>query len=164
MFKRSCIFDHIFVKMEISTVARNRKAFHQFHIIDNYEAGISLYGSEVKSIREGNVSLKESYVVIRRGEAWLRGVHIAAYSNTGYTGHELVRDRKLLLHRNEIRKINSKLAEKGLTAVPTKLYFKNGKIKVEIGLAKGKKLHDKRDTKKRRDVERDIKRALSYKP
>ena len=108
MFKRSCIFDHIFVKMEISTVARNRKAFHQFHIIDNYEAGISLYGSEVKSIREGNVSLKESYVVIRRGEAWLRGVHIAAYSNTGYMGHELVRDRKLLLHRNEIRKINSK--------------------------------------------------------
>ena len=118
-------------------------------------------GSEVKSIREGNASLKESYVYIRKGEAWLKGAHIASYSHTGIEGHELVRDRKLLLHKKEISRIGSKLAEKGLTAVPTKLYFKGGLIKLEIGLAKGKKLYDKRESKKKRDVERDIKRAMS---
>ena len=149
--------------MEIKTVATNRKAFHEYHILETHEAGIQLMGSEVKSIREGNVSLKESYVLIRKGEAWLKGVHIASYSHTGIEGHELVRDRKLLLHKKEISRIGSKLAEKGLTAVPTKLYFKGGLIKLEVGLAKGKKLHDKRDSKKKRDVERDIQRALSQK-
>ena len=98
--------------------------------------------------------------MINKGEAWLRGFHIAAYSNTGYDGHELTRNRKLLLHKKEIKKIESKLAEKGLTAVPTKLYFKKSFIKLELGLAKGKKLHDKRDTKKKRDIERDIQRAM----
>ena len=149
--------------MEIKTVATNRKAFHEYHILETHEAGIQLMGSEVKSIREGNVSLKESYVLIRKGEAWLKGAHIASYSHTGIEGHELVRDRKLLLHKKEISRIGSKLAEKGLTAVPTKLYFKGGLIKLEVGLAKGKKLHDKRDSKKKRDVERDIQRALSQK-
>jgi SsrA-binding protein len=147
--------------MEIKTVATNRKAYHEYHILETYEAGIQLMGSEVKSIREGNISLKESYVLIRAGEAWLKGAHIASYSHTGIEGHELIRDRKLLLHKKEISRIGSKLAEKGLTAVPTKLYFKGGLIKLELGLAKGKKLHDKRDTKKKRDVERDIQRALS---
>jgi SsrA-binding protein len=147
--------------MEIKTVATNRKAYHEYHILETYEAGIQLMGSEVKSIREGNISLKESYVLIRAGEAWLKGAHIASYSHTGIEGHELIRDRKLLLHKKEISRIGSKLAEKGLTAVPTKLYFKGGLIKLEFGLAKGKKLHDKRDTKKKRDVERDIQRALS---
>ncbi len=147
--------------MEIKTVATNRKAFHEYHILETHEAGIQLMGSEVKSIREGNVSLKESYVLIRKGEAWLKGAHIASYSHTGIEGHELIRDRKLLLHKKEISRIGSKLAEKGLTAVPTKLYFKGGLIKLEVGLAKGKKLHDKRDSKKKRDVERDIQRALS---
>jgi SsrA-binding protein len=131
--------------------------------LDTYEAGIQLMGSEVKSIREGNASLKESYILIRKGEAWLKGAHIASYSHTGIEGHELVRDRKLLLHKKEISRIGSKLAEKGLTAIPTKLYFKGGLIKIELGLAKGKKLHDKRDTKKKRDVQRDIQRALSQK-
>ncbi|MEC9050738.1 MAG: SsrA-binding protein SmpB [Candidatus Neomarinimicrobiota bacterium] len=149
--------------MEIKTVATNRKAFHEYHILETHEAGIQLMGSEVKSIREGNVSLKESYVLIREGEAWLKGAHIASYSYTGIDGHELIRDRKLLLHKKEISRIGSKLAEKGLTAVPTKLYFKGGLIKLEVGLAKGKKLHDKRDSKKKRDVERDIQRALSQK-
>ena len=149
--------------MEIKTVATNRKAFHEYHILETHEAGIQLIGSEVKSIREGNVSLKESYVLIREGEAWLKGAHIASYSHTGIDGHELIRDRKLLLHKKEISRIGSKLAEKGLTAVPTKLYFKGGLIKLEVGLAKGKKLHDKRDSKKKRDVERDIQRALSQK-
>lgn len=146
--------------MEIKIVATNRKAFHEYHILETFEAGMQLLGSEVKSIREGNASLKESYVLIRKGEAWLKGAHIAAYSHTGFEGHESIRDRKLLLHKREILRIESKLAEKGLTAVPTKLYFKGGRAKLEIGLAKGKKLHDKRDTKKKRDVERDIQRAL----
>ena len=149
--------------MEIKIVATNRKAFHEYHILETHEAGIQLMGSEVKSIREGNVSLKESYVLIRKGEAWLKGAHIASYSHTGIEGREFIRDRKLLLHKKEISRIGSKLAEKGLTAVPTKLYFKGGLIKLEVGLAKGKKLHDKRDSKKKRDVERDIQRALSQK-
>lgn len=146
--------------MENTIVATNRKAYHEYHILEQFEAGLQLKGSEVKSIREGKASLKQSYVLIRKGEAWLKGSHIASYSHTGFEGHEPVRDRKLLLHKREIQKIKSKLAEKGLTAVPTKLYFKGGYIKLEFGLAKGKKLYDKRDSKKKRDVERDIKRAL----
>ena len=146
--------------MKNSVVATNRKAFHEYHILETFEAGLELRGSEVKSIREGKASLKQAYILIRKGEAWLRGTHIPSYSHTGFEGHEPVRDRKLLLHKKEIQKINSKLAEKGLTAVPTKLYFQGGLIKLEFGLAKGKKLYDKRDTKKKRDVERDIQRAL----
>ena len=146
--------------MENIVVATNRKAFHEYHILETFEAGVQLRGSEVKSIREGKASLKQAYILIRKGEAWLRGTHIPTYSHTGFEGHEPVRDRKLLLHIKEIQRINSKLAEKGLTAVPTKLYFKGGLIKLEFGLAKGKKLYDKRDTKKKRDVERDIQRAL----
>jgi len=146
--------------MKNTVVANNKKAFHEYHILETYEAGVQLKGSEVKSIREGKVSLKESYVLIRKGEAWLRGAHIASYSHTGFEGHELVRNRKLLLHKKEINRISSKLAEKGLTAVPTKLYLKSGLIKLEFGLEKGKKLHDKRESKKKRDVERDIQRAL----
>ena len=147
--------------MENTVVATNRKAFHEYHILETFEAGVQLRGSEVKSIREGKASLKQAYILIRKGEAWLTGSHIASYSHTGFEGHEPVRDRKLLLHKKEIQKIGSKLAEKGLTAVPTKMYFKGGLIKLEFGLAKGKKLYDKRETKKKRDVERDIQRALS---
>ena len=147
--------------MENTIVATNRKAFHEYHILETFEAGVQLKGSEVKSIREGKASLKQAYILIRKGEAWLKGSHIASYSHTGSEGHEPIRDRKLLLHKKEIQRIGSKLAEKGLTAVPTKLYFKGGLIKLEFGLAKGKKLYDKRETKKKRDVERDIQRALS---
>ncbi len=147
--------------MENTVVATNRKAFHEYHILETFEAGVQLKGSEVKSIREGKASLKQGYILIRKGEAWLKGSHIASYSHTGSEGHEPVRNRKLLLHKKEIQRIGSKLAEKGLTAVPTKLYFKGGLIKLEFGLAKGKKLYDKRETKKKRDVERDIQRALS---
>jgi len=146
--------------MKNTVVANNKKAFHEYHILETYEAGVQLRGSEVKSIREGKASLKESYVLVRKGEAWLRGAHISSYSHTGFEGHTAVRNRKLLLHKKEIQKISSKLAEKGLTAVPTKLYLKNGLIKLEFGLARGKKLHDKRESKKKRDVERDIQRAL----
>ena len=147
--------------MEKSIVSTNRKAYHEFQIIEILEAGLELLGSEVKSLREGKASLKESYIKIRKGQAWMVGVHISAYSHTGFSGHEPLRDRRLLLHKNEIYKINQKLSEKGLTALPLKLYFnKQGWLKVEIGLAKGKKLYDKRDTKKRRDIERDIQREM----
>ena len=144
-----------------SIVSTNRKAYHEFQIIEILEAGLELLGSEVKSLREGKASLKESYIKIMKGQAWMVGVHISAYSHTGFSGHEPLRDRRLLLHKNEIYKINQKLSEKGLTALPLKLYFnKQGWLKVEIGLAKGKKLYDKRDTKKRRDIERDIQREM----
>ena len=146
--------------MKNTTIAKNRKAFHEYTINETYEAGIQLKGSEVKSIREGKASLKQSYIVIRRKEAWLKGCHIASYSHTGFEGHDTIRNRKLLLHKYEISRIENKLAEKGLTAIPTKLYFKGGIIKLEFGLAKGKKLYDKRATKKKRDVERDIQRAM----
>tara|TARA_B100000214_G_scaffold148925_1_gene106516 strand:+ start:295 stop:744 length:450 start_codon:yes stop_codon:yes gene_type:complete len=149
--------------MENIVVATNRKAFHEYHILEEFEAGIKLKGSEVKSIREGKASLKQAYVLIRKGEAWLKGSHIASYSHTGFIGHDPVRNRKLLLHKREIQKIDSKLAEKGLTAVPIKLYFKGGLIKLEFGLAKGKKLYDKRSAKKKRDAERDIQRAIKDK-
>ena len=144
-----------------SIVSTNRKAYHEFQIIEVLEAGLELLGSEVKSLREGKASLKESYIKIRKGQAWMVGVHISAYSHTGFSGHEPLRDRRLLLHKNEIYKINQKLSEKGLTALPLKLYFnKRGWLTVEVGLAKGKKLYDKRDTKKRRDIERDIQRQM----
>ena len=146
--------------MKKTVVSTNRKAYHEFHILENFEAGIQLKGSEVKSIREGSVSLKQSYIVTRKGEAWINALHIPSYSHTGYDGHDPLRNRKLLLHKREILKIDAKLAEKGLTAVPTKLYFKGGLVKIELGLAKGKKLYDKRAAKKKKDVERDIQRAL----
>ena len=128
--------------MKKTVVSTNRKAYHEFHILENFEAGIQLKGSEVKSIREGSVSLKQSYIVTRKGEAWIKALHIPSYSHTGYDGHDPLRNRKLLLHKREILKIDAKLAEKGLTAVPTKLYFKGGLVKIELGLAKGKKLYD----------------------
>ena len=147
--------------MEKSTVSTNRKAYHEFQIIETFEAGIELLGSEVKSLREGNASLGESYGLIKKGQAWLVGMHISTYSHTGFRGHEPVRKRRLLLHKNEILKINQKLAEKGLTSVPLKVYFNNrGWLKVEIGLARGKKLYDKRETKKRRDIEKEINREM----
>ena len=149
--------------MNNPVIATNRKAFHEYNILEKFEAGIKLKGSEVKSIREGKASLKQSYILIKKGEAWLRGSHIAQYSHTGFEGHDPVRNRKLLLHKREIQKIDTRLAEKGLTAIPTKLYFKGGFIKLEFGLAKGKKLYDKRDAKKKRDVERDIQRAMRRK-
>ena len=126
--------------MEKSTVSTNRKAFHEFQIIETFEAGIELLGSEVKSLREGNASLKESYILIKKGQAWLIGAHISAYSHTGFIGHDPVRKRRLLLHKNEILKIGQKIAEKGLTAVPLKLYFNdNGIAKLLIGLGRAEK-------------------------
>jgi SsrA-binding protein len=147
--------------MDNQVVATNRKAFHEFHILDTYEAGIELLGSEVKSLREGNANIKEAYVVIRKGQAWVIGVHINPYSHTGSEGHAPVRNRRLLLHKREIAKVQASLDQKGLTAVPLKIYFNSkGRAKLEIGLAKGKKTFDKKDAIKERDIKRDAQREL----
>lgn len=146
--------------MKENIISQNRKAFHEFHILDKFEAGIELTGSEVKSLREGKGNLKDAYVVIRKNEAMLTHAHISPYSHTGYQGHDPQRDRKLLLNRREIRKLNQQTAEKGLTIVPLKLYFKGSWIKVEIALAKGKKTYDKKEALKQKDIHRETAREM----
>ena len=136
-------------------IADNRKAFFDYHILDTFEAGIVLGGTEVKGIREGKANLRDSYARVESGEVWLYNVHINAYSHRGYADHDPKRKRKLLLHRAEIRKLIGKTVERGLTLVPTRMYFKNGRVKVAIALAKGKQLHDKRETIKRRETDRE---------
>src|SRR5436190_2527025 len=126
-------------------VAENRKAFHDYHIVETFEAGVALQGTEVKSIREGRVNLRDSYARVENGEVFIYNVHISAYSHRGYADHEPTRRRKLLLHRQEIRKLIGKTVEKGMTLVPIKVYFKNNRIKVAVSLAKGKQAHDKRE-------------------
>lgn len=141
-------------------IAENRKAFHDYHIIETFEAGIVLVGTEVKSIREGSANLRDSFARLEDGEVWLYNVHINPYSHRGYTEHEPTRKRKLLLHRQEIRKLIGKTVERGMTLVPTRLYFKNGHVKVSLALAKGKQAHDKRETLKRRDIDRETRAAV----
>jgi SsrA-binding protein len=141
-------------------IADNRKAFHDYHVIDTWEAGVALLGTEVKSIREGRVNLRDSYARIDNGEVWLQNVHIGPYSHTGYSSHEERRQRKLLLHRDEIRKLTGQVAQKGLTLVPLKMYFKNGRVKVALALVKGKQAHDKRETLRRREVDRETRAAV----
>jgi len=141
--------------------ASNRKAYHEYHILDKYEAGIELFGTEVKSLREAQANLKESYVIVRKNQAWISGMHINRYSNTGHEGHDPIRNRRLLLNKREILKIKQSIEQKGLTVVPLKLYFsQNGWAKVEIGLAKGKKIFDKKSSIKERDIKRDMQREL----
>jgi SsrA-binding protein len=140
-------------------IADNRKAFFDYHILETFEAGIALLGTEVKGIREGKANLRDSYARVEKGEVWLYNVHILPYSHRGYADHDPKRRRKLLLHREEIRKLIGKTVEKGLTLVPTRLYFKNGRIKVGIALARGKQAHDKRETIRRREIDRET-RAL----
>ena len=142
-------------------VAVNRKARHDYFILDSFECGIVLTGTEIKSVRAGNLNLKDSYASIENGELWLYGVHISPYEKGTYYNHEPERDRKLLLHRQEIIRLNSKTREKGLTLVPLSVYIKDGKrAKVELGLAKGRTTHDKRDMIADRDAKRDIARAV----
>jgi SsrA-binding protein len=143
-----------------TNIAENRKAFHDYHILDTWEAGLVLLGTEVKSIREGRVNLRDSYARIENGEVWLANVNISAYSHRGYADHEPLRQRKLLMHRDEIRKLIGKTVEKGMTLVPLRMYFKDGRIKVAIGLAKGKKDYDKRETIKRRETDRETRAAI----
>ena len=146
--------------MTIKTVTTNKKAYHNFHIGDSMEAGIALMGSEIKSIRDGRVNLSDSYVRPEDGELWLVNAHIARYECSSYMCHEPTRRRRLLLHRRQIEELASKVNERGLTVVPTRLYLKGGLAKVEIALAKGKKLYDKRDAISRRENERELGRVL----
>ena len=144
--------------MEIKVVATNRKASHEYFLFERYEAGLVLQGSEIKSIRAGQVSLAEAYVSLDGREAWLVDAHIAPYEQASIFGHAPRRPRKLLLHRPEIRRLWNEVRQKGVTIVPLRIYLKNGRAKLEIAVAKGKKLYDKRETIARRDSERDIER------
>ena len=141
-------------------VATNREAYHNFHIMETVECGIALTGTEVKSVREGRCNLKDSYGQVRQGEAWLLNAHISPYSHGNRENHEPTRTRKLLLHKKEIDKLQGKAQEKGLTLVPTKMYLKNGRVKIELAVAKGKKLYDKRETEKRREADREARAVM----
>jgi SsrA-binding protein len=144
--------------MEIKTVATNRKASHEYFLMEKFEAGIALQGSEIKSIRAGQISLAEAYVRVDGREAWLVDAHVAPYEQAGIYNHEPRRSRKLLLHRKEIRHLWNEVRQKGVTIVPLRVYIKEGRAKVEIAVAKGKKLYDKRETIAKRDTQREIER------
>jgi SsrA-binding protein len=141
-------------------IADNRKAGHDFHLLEQFEAGVALLGTEVKAIREGRVNLRDSYCKLERGEAFLLGVHIGQYSHDSHAAHDPLRPRKLLLHREELNKLLGKTAERGLTVVPLRMFFKNGRVKVTIALAKGKKIYDKRETMRRREADRETRAAV----
>lgn len=141
-------------------IADNRKALYEYVVIETFEAGIALLGTEVKGIREGRANLRDSFARVEGGEVWLYSVHINAYSHRGYANHDPRRRRKLLLHRGEIRKLIGRTTEKGLTLVPLRMYFKRGRVKVSLALAKGKKIHDKREAIRKREVERDTRAAV----
>ena len=144
-------------------IASNKKAFHDFFIEETYECGIELVGTEVKSLRAGKVNLRDSYAMIKNGEAFLCGVHISPYEQGNRFNHDAMRDRKLLLHKREIMRLLGYIQQKGLTLVPTELYFSNGRVKVELGVARGKKLYDKRESAAKRDADRIIERQMKEK-
>ena len=143
-----------------ANIAENRKAYHDFHLLETFEAGVALLGTEVKAIREGRVNLRDSFARVDGGEVFLYNVHISPYSHRGYADHEPLRKRKLLLHKNEIRKLIGKTVEKGMTLIPVRMYFKKGRVKVAISLAKGKKEYDKRETIKKRETDRETRAAI----
>src|SRR5213594_1861719 len=143
-----------------SSIAENRKAYHDYHLLEQFEAGVVLLGTEVKAIREGRVNLRDSFARVEDGEVYLYNVNISPYSHRGYAEHEPLRRRKLLLHRTEIRKLIGKTVEKGMTLVPVRLYFKDGRVKVAVSLAKGKKDYDKRETIRRREADRETRAAI----
>lgn len=149
--------------MNVKVVATNRKAKFEYFLLETFEAGISLQGSEIKSIRAGQMSLGEAYVKIDMKEAWLINAHIAPYEQANRFNHDPLRERRLLLHKKEIRKIWEAIRQKGMTVVPVEVYLKDGRAKVEIALAKGKKLYDKRDALAQRDQEREMSRSRVYK-
>jgi SsrA-binding protein len=146
--------------MSSKVIATNRKAWHEYHILDKYEGGIVLYGSEVKAIREGKANIKEAYVRFIENELFVIGMHIGKYSNEGYSTHTPIRDRKLLLHKKELLILRKMVDEKGKTLIPLSMYLKGGRVKVEFGLAQGKKMWDKRKTKMEKDVKRQVDRAM----
>jgi SsrA-binding protein len=147
----------------VKVISQNRKAYHDYHIGETVESGIALLGTEVKSLREGRANLKDSYVILKSGEAFLLNCHISPYSHGNIMNHEPLRTRKLLMHRKEIERLRSKVEGKGYTLIPLKLYFKDSFVKVEIGLARGKKLFEKRDTIKEREAKREIAKAMKQK-
>jgi SsrA-binding protein len=144
---------------EDRTVATNRRARHEYEILETVEAGLVLRGTEVKSLRDGQVTFKDAYATVRNNEAWLLGCHISPYSHGTDANHDPERDRKLLLHAREISRLTGKIAERGLTLVPLRLYFKKGRAKLELGLARGRKLHDKRSAIREREVRREMDKA-----
>ena len=144
----------------MKVISQNRKAYHDYHIEEAVESGIALLGTEVKSLREGRAHLKDSYVILKSGEAFLLNCHISPYSHGNIMNHEPLRTRKLLMHRKEIDRLRGKVEGKGYTLIPLKLYFKDSFVKVEIGLARGKKLFEKRDTIKEREAKREIEKAM----
>jgi len=146
--------------MSVKVIVTNRKAWHEYHILDKYEGGIVLYGSEVKAIREGKANIKEAYVRFIENELFVIGMHIGKYSNEGYSTHAPIRDRKLLLHKKELLILRKMVDEKGKTLIPLSMYLKGGRVKVEFGLAQGKKMWDKRKTKMEKDVKRQVDRAM----
>ena len=148
-------------KSEFKIIAQNRKARHEYTILEVFEAGVSLTGTEIKSLRDGKISLQEGYARVQDGEAWLEDVYIAPYDKGSWLNPPARRRRKLLLHRGEIRELHAKTREKGLTLVPLRVYLKRGRAKIELGLAKGKHLWDKRDDLAQRDAKRDIEQALA---
>ena len=141
-------------------IADNRKALHDYHVLETFEAGIALLGTEVKGIREGRANLRDAFARVEQGDVWLYNVHINPYSHRGYVDHDPKRRRQLLLHKYEIRKLIGKTVEKGLTLVPLRLYFKRGRVKVALALAKGKQAHDKRETIRRRELDRETRAAV----
>ncbi|MEE2636048.1 MAG: SsrA-binding protein SmpB [Acidobacteriota bacterium] len=141
-------------------IAENRKARHNYTLFDTFEAGLVLLGTEVKAIREGRVNLRDAYGRLEQGEVFLHNVHISPYSHRGYADHEPLRQRKLLLHKREIRKLIGKVVERGMTLVPVRMYFKRGRVKVALSLAKGKRVHDKRETLRQREADREARAAM----
>lgn len=148
--------------MSIKIVARNRKARHEYHLLDTFEAGLVLQGSEIKSIRAGQINIKQAYVRVDGEEAWLVDAHIAPYDQASYLNHDPTRQRKLLLHKKEIYRMWDEVRRKGTTIIPTQVYLKNGRAKVEIAIARGKKLHDKRSAIAKRDAQRQVERELRH--
>ena len=147
---------------DIKNITVNRKARHEYSILQTFEAGIVLQGTEVKSLRQGKANLVDSYASLKNGEVWLIGAHISEYTQGNINNHVPVRDRKLLLKKSEIRRLIGKVKEKGLTLIPLRLYFKNGKVKVELALAKGKKVYDKRESIAKRDLQREQERRIKF--
>ena len=147
----------------IKMIAQNRKAFHDYFVEEKYECGVALFGTEVKSIRQGRVNLKESWAQVRKGEVWVEGMHISPYEQGNIFNRDPLRAKKLLLHKSEIRKLDSLVMRQGFTLIPLELYFSNGRVKLQLGLCKGKQLHDKRNSMAKKDSEREIRRALREK-
>lgn len=144
----------------IKVVAQNRRAFHDYFVEERYECGLQLFGTEVKSMRQGRVNLKEAWAQIRQGELWVEGMHISPYEQGNQFNRDPLRPKKLLMHRGEIRKLDGLVARQGYTLVPLEIYLKDGRMKLQLGLCKGKQLHDKRDAMAKRDSDREIQRAL----